>query len=123
MNVKFSTIHSSLALPHSLKRLHENAGVKGKALVTHVEELDELTRAVGPGGVISADDLPPAGDARFAAQELVPCIAKLVGFLERNGPGTNHGKVTRQHVDELRQLIKRGVAKEVPNLRNARVVI
>ena len=123
MDVKFSTIHSSLALPHGLKRLHEYPGVKGKALMTHVEELDELTRAVGPGRVISADDLPPTGDARFAAQELVSRIAKLVGFLERNGPGTNHGEIACQHVDELRQLIKRGVAQEVPNLRNTRVVI
>lgn len=123
MDVKFSTIHSSSPLPHGLERLHENAGVKGKALMTHVEELDELTRAVGPGGVVSADDLPPTGDARFAAQELVSRIAKLVGFLERNGPGTNHGKVTRQHVDKLRQFIKRGVAEEVTNLRNARIVI
>lgn len=123
MDVKFSTIHSSFALPHSLERLHEYPGVKGKALMTHVEEFDELARAVGPGGVISADDLPPAGDARLAAQELVSRIAKLVGFLERHGPGANHGKVARQHVDKLRQLIKRGVAEEVPNLRNARIVI
>lgn len=123
MDVKFSTIHSSSPLPHGLERLHENADVKGKALMTHVEELDELARAVGPGGVISADDLPPTGDARFAAQELVSRIAKLVGFLERHGPGANHGKVACQHVDELRQLIKRGVAKEMPNLCNTRVVI
>lgn len=91
--------------------------------MAHVEELDELPGAIGPGRVVAADDLPPAGNARLAAQELFPCIAKLVGFLERHGPGANHGEIACQHVDELRQLIKRGVAKEVPNLRNARVVI
>ena len=91
--------------------------------MAHVEELDELPRAIGPGRVVAADDLPPAGNARLAAQELFPCIAKLVGLLERHGPGTNHGEIARQHVDELRQLIQGRVAKEATNLRDSRIVI
>ena len=91
--------------------------------MAYVEELEELAAAVGPGRVVAVGDLPPAGDAGFAGEELVAGIAELVGLLQRHGARANDREVTGQHVQELGELIERGVAQEPAYARDARVVV
>ena len=89
----------------------------------HVEELQELALAVLPGGIVALGDLPPAGDSRLAGEELVACVAKLVGLVLGHGTRANHGEVAGQHVEELRDLVERRLAQEVAHTRDARVVV
>lgn len=91
--------------------------------MAYVEELEELAASVGPGRVVAVGDLPPAGDAGPARQELVAGIAELVGLLKRHGARADDGEVTGQHIQELRKLVERGVAQEPADARDARIVV
>ena len=75
-----------------------------------IEELEELAAPIGPGRVVAVGYLPPAGDAGLAGEELVAGVAKLVGLLKRHGARANDGEVTGQNVQELGELVERGVA-------------
>lgn len=91
--------------------------------MAHVEELEHLALAVLPGRRVALGHLPPAGDAGLAGEELVARVPELVGLLEGHGPGPDHGQVTREHVDELRQLVQARPAQEAAHARDARVVV
>lgn len=88
-----SDFHKLLPRPpgQRLERAHEDAQVEREARVPHVEELEHLAVAVLPGGVVPVRDLPPAGDAGLAGEELPLAVPELEQFLVRNGAGPNHG--------------------------------
>ena len=114
---------SSSPPPHGAKGPDEDAGVERETGVPHVEELEELALAVGPGGVVSLGDLPPAGDAGPAGEELAAGVSELVGLRERHGPGPDHGEVAQKHVQELRHLVEGGLSQQATQARDARVTV
>lgn len=91
--------------------------------MAHVEELEELAVAVGPGGFVALRDLPPAGDAGPAGEELVARGAELPGLRLRHRPRPDHGEVAEEHVQELGDLVEGGAPQEAPDARDARVVV
>mgnify|MGYP000033166366 CR=1 FL=1 len=91
--------------------------------MAHVEELEELALAVGPGGVVALGDLPPAGDAGPAGEELVPRVPELVGLGLGHGPGPDHGEVALEDVQELGGLVEGGAPQQAAHPRHARVVV
>lgn len=91
--------------------------------MAHVEQLEHLAVAVGPGGAVALRDLPPAGDAGLDGQELVAGVPELVGLLERHGPGADHGQLSCEDVQELGQLVQTRGAQESPHARDARVAV
>lgn len=89
----------------------------------HVEELEHLAFAVLPGGVVPVRDLPPAGDAGLAGEELPLAVPELEQLLVRYGAGPDDRKIAREHIQELRELVDGVLPKEAPDAGHARVVI
>lgn len=89
----------------------------------HIEQLEHLAIAVGPSGLIALGNLPPTGDTRLHAQELIACIPELVRLLYRYRSGTDNRELTSQYIDKLRQLIERCLAKNLTHSGNTRIIV
>src|SRR5450755_398100 len=100
-------------------RLPENLQVHGERPVLHVAQVEPF--CFFPRQVRPAADLPQAGHAGLN-HEPAPHVAAVAGHLLRQGrPGPDQGHVADQHVDELRQLIKRPAAQPGAWAGNPRV--
>lgn len=91
--------------------------------MAHVEELQLLTLAVGPGGIVSGGDLPPARDSGLAGEELIAGVCQLPGLGLGHGARANHREVALEDVQELGELVQGGRAQDATHARDARIVI
>ena len=91
--------------------------------MAHVEKLEHLAVAVGPCGVVPVRDLPPAGDAGLAGEELPLTVPELEQFLVRYGARPDDREVAREHVQELRKLVDGVLPEEAPDAGHTRVVV
>lgn len=88
-------------------------------------KLDLLAQAALEGRVVALRCLPEARDARGDTQQLILLLVGevLLELVTRNRARADHGQITLEHVEELRNLVDGALADELPHLGDARVFV